>query len=76
MLRAKSKNKKNQQQTTFSELRGGGVMRLKSRNPQKTHLGPLFSDRIKFQLPDSIWRELTRGTNFEHTKTSTQISTS
>ena len=38
-------------------------MGLKSRDPKKTCLGLLLNIHNKFQLPDSIWRGVMRGTN-------------
>ena len=42
-------------ETTSLGLRGN-EMKLKSRNTQKTHLGPLLYLHTKFQLPSPIWR--------------------
>ena len=41
-----------------------GETELKSRNPRKTHLGPLLNAHTKFQLPSSIWRGDSGGTAF------------
>ena len=48
---------------------GGGAMRLKSSNPKKTHLEPLPTLCIKFQLPSSIWRRVIRRTKSKYKKT-------
>ena len=33
-----------------------GLMRVKSRDFQKAHLGPLLNVHIIFQLPSPVWR--------------------
>ena len=43
-------------------------MRLKSRDPQKAHPGPLLSVYTKFQLPSSIWRKDTGEANSKNEK--------
>ena len=55
-------------QTTTSEGLSGGDMGLKSRDPQKVHLGHLLNVHTCFQLPSSIWRAVIRGTNSKNKK--------
>ena len=40
-----------------------GSIVVKSRDPQKAHLGRLLNIHNKFQLPSLIWRGVMRGTN-------------
>ena len=50
------KHQKNRPKITFMGLQGAEIG-LENREPQKAHLGSLLNVLIKFQLPNSIWRE-------------------
>ena len=55
-MRQLQKTRKPDQKTTFFGLRGrggggGGAMKLKSRDIQKAHIGPLLNIHMRFQLP-------------------------